>query len=74
MKKFLVFTVAIVLLAGCKKTAEKIAEDLVIKAMTDGQWKVSNFVNNFFNDFEIVAYKIAFGIKKLKIFGCKVGV
>lgn len=46
MKKFLVFTVAIVLLAGCKKTAEKIAEDLVIKAMTDGQWKVSNFVNN----------------------------
>ena len=46
MKKFLVFTVAIVLLTGCKKTVEKIAEDLVIKAMTDGQWKVSNFVNN----------------------------
>lgn len=36
----------IVLMSGCKKSIEKIAEDLVIKAMTDGQWKVTNFVNN----------------------------
>jgi hypothetical protein len=31
---------------GCKKTAEKIGEDLVIKAMTDGQWKITKFTQN----------------------------
>ena len=46
MKKLLVFIGMIVLMSGCKKSIEKIAEDLVIKAMTDGQWKVTNFVNN----------------------------
>jgi hypothetical protein len=34
------------LLSGCKKTIENIQQDLVIQAMTDGQWKVTNFVNN----------------------------
>ena len=46
MKKLLVFIGMIVLMSGCKKSIEKIAEDLVIKAMTDGQWRVTNFVNN----------------------------
>ncbi len=36
----------IVLLAGCKKTIEKKAEDLVIKAMTDGQWVITSFTHN----------------------------
>jgi len=34
------------LLTGCKKTIENIQEDLVIKAMTDGQWGVSSFKLN----------------------------
>lgn len=34
------------LLGGCKKIAEKIAEDAVVKAMTDGQWKITKFTQN----------------------------
>ena len=33
-------------LFSCKKKVEDIKEDLVIKAMTDGKWKVSNFTVN----------------------------
>lgn len=33
-------------LSGCKKTIEKIQEDLVIKAMVDGQWAVTSFKLN----------------------------
>ncbi len=36
----------LVTLAGCKKTIESVQEDLVIKAMTDGQWKVTTFTLN----------------------------
>jgi len=36
----------ILLFSGCKKTIEKVQEDLVLKAMTDGQWHITNFVNN----------------------------
>jgi hypothetical protein len=32
--------------SGCKKTIENAQEDLVIKAMTDGQWGVTNFTLN----------------------------
>lgn len=46
MKRLYVIIGILILLTGCQKTKENIAEDLVIKAMTDGQWKVSNFVNN----------------------------
>ena len=45
MKK-LILLLFITSLAACKKTVEKIQEDLVIKAMTDGQWKVTNFTIN----------------------------
>lgn len=41
--KLLVALVGLVVLAGCKKIKENIQEDLVIKAMTDGQWRVSSF-------------------------------
>lgn len=34
------------LLSGCKKTIEQVQEDLVLKAMTDGQWRITNFINN----------------------------
>jgi len=33
-------------LTGCKKAIDDIKEDLVIKAMTDGYWKVTNFSLN----------------------------
>ena len=34
------------LVAGCKKKIEKIKENAVISAMTDGQWIVASFVKN----------------------------
>ena len=34
---------SLLLLAGCQKLKENIQEDMVIKAMTDGQWRVSSF-------------------------------
>lgn len=46
MKKFAAFIFMIALLAGCKKAIESKAEDLVIKAMTDGQWIITNFTHN----------------------------
>jgi hypothetical protein len=33
-------------LPSCKKTVQNIQEDLVIKAMTDGQWAVTSFTRN----------------------------
>ncbi|RYZ59159.1 MAG: hypothetical protein EOO14_08750 [Chitinophagaceae bacterium] len=41
--KLLVAFLGLVLLTGCKKLKENIQEDIVIKAMTDGQWRVSSF-------------------------------
>lgn len=46
MNKIITLILFAFLISGCKKTVEKIQEDLVIKAMTDGQWKVSSFVQN----------------------------
>src|SRR4051812_35356458 len=34
------------ILCGCKKTIEHIQEDLVVKAMTDGQWVITSFTRN----------------------------
>ena len=45
MKKILL----LVLVTGsiaCKKAIENVQEDLVIKAMTDGKWKVTSFTTN----------------------------
>lgn len=36
----------LVTLISCKKTVEAAQEDLVIKAMTEGQWKVTTFTLN----------------------------
>jgi len=47
-------------MTSCKKTIEQIQEDLVIKAMTDGQWKITNFVyngNNITTDFDTYRFK-----------------
>ena len=46
MKKLFPVFCTILLLTGCKKAVENAQEDLIIKAMTDGQWVVTNFVQN----------------------------
>lgn len=47
MKKLAVALLLIFsLLVSCKKTIQKKEEDLVIKAMTSGQWIITNFVYN----------------------------
>lgn len=46
MRRFLVIAIFLLPFCSCKKTVEAIQEDLVIKAMTDGQWAVTNFVYN----------------------------
>src|SRR5690349_7884890 len=46
MKKTAAALALLVLLVGCKKAIENKKEDLLIKAMTDGQWAVTSFVYN----------------------------
>lgn len=46
MKKLYTLILFVITFSSCDKTAEKIGEDLVIKAMTDGQWKITNFTQN----------------------------
>lgn len=46
MKKLYIAIAALVFLTGCKKTVEAIAQDMVIDAMTNGQWKITSFVND----------------------------
>ncbi len=49
MKKLILIFVMVASLSGCKKTVENIQEDLVIKAMTDGQWVITSFKVNTTN-------------------------
>jgi hypothetical protein len=47
MKKLYIVLFAVLLaVTGCKKNIEKIAEDMVMKAMTDGQWIITSFTQN----------------------------
>ena len=46
MKKLITLFALMILLGSCKKTAEKIGEDLVIQAMTSGQWRITKFIQN----------------------------
>ncbi|HEX2608038.1 MAG TPA: hypothetical protein VHK91_11690 [Flavisolibacter sp.] len=43
MKPFLVFVLIAVTLVHCQKKKEEIQKNLVIEAMTNGQWKVTSF-------------------------------
>lgn len=45
-KSILIFLSSICLLTGCKKAIEQAQEDLVLKAMTDGQWGITSFTQN----------------------------
>lgn len=42
----ILFFLIILCFSSCKKAIENVQEDLVIKAMTDGQWAITNFVLN----------------------------
>ncbi len=60
MKKILPFLILVIAFTGCRKAIEKIQEDLVIKAMTDGEWKVTSFTLNGSNltpDFTTYRFK-----------------
>jgi hypothetical protein len=46
MKNFIIITLGFLFLTGCKKIVEKKAEDAIVKAMTDGQWVITNFTSD----------------------------
>ena len=46
MKKFLPLVALILIGLSCKKIKEAVYEDMVIKAMTDGQWAITSFTLN----------------------------
>lgn len=46
MKKLITLFALSLFFISCKKTAEKIGEDLVIQAMTSGKWKITKFTQN----------------------------
>lgn len=46
MKNVLIIFLVSIHSVSCKKTIEKVAQDLVVQAMTNGQWRVSKFTQN----------------------------
>jgi hypothetical protein len=47
MKKYLlILAVPLIFISSCKKTIENIQQDLVIQAMTNGQWAITHFTQN----------------------------
>jgi hypothetical protein len=46
MRKLFIFIFSILLFSGCKKKIEQIQQDLVVQAMTNGQWAVTSFTQN----------------------------
>lgn len=45
MKNYFILLILLVSLANCKKAIQSAQEDLVIKAMTDGQWRITKFTS-----------------------------
>jgi hypothetical protein len=61
MKSIVVTLFLAAFLPGCKKAIENLQQDLVIKAMTDGQWKITNFEHNSANiTSQFSAYKFQY--------------
>ena len=61
MKRAVIICFLAILGTGCQKAIEKKTENAIISAMTDGQWAITNFVNNGFtitSDFS--AYKFQY--------------
>jgi hypothetical protein len=60
MRKIVLFIVVALLSLNCKKAIDKIKEDIVIQAMTDGQWIVTNYTKgniNITDDFNGYVFK-----------------
>ena len=61
MKIFLLFALSsIIVFSSCKKAKEDIQENLVIDAMTKGQWKVTNYTKgsaNHTSDFDVYRFQ-----------------
>ncbi len=60
MLKLATCLIIIALVGGCKKSIEKVQQDLVLQAMTDGQWAITSFkVNgtNITTDFAAYTFK-----------------
>lgn len=64
MKKLLLFALTFILSIGCKKVVQKaqeqIAEDIIVKAMTDGQWTVTAYSDGTDYLAEFDGYKFQF--------------
>ena len=65
MKNLVFIFFGTIALTGCKKTVENIAQDLVVQAMVNGQWKVTKFIQNS-NDItsSFSAYKFQYNSNK----------
>lgn len=50
MRHLMMLMLTAVLFTGCKESIENAQEDAVMKAMTDGRWKVSNYVKGGSNE------------------------
>ena len=46
MKPIIVSLLFVLLFSGCKKAIEEKQKDLIIQAMVNGQWQITNFVHN----------------------------
>jgi uncharacterized protein YegP (UPF0339 family) len=46
MRKVSIIVIFFLLLSGCKKSIDKLKENAVISAMTEGQWVIKSFVKN----------------------------
>jgi hypothetical protein len=60
LKKIIIPLTLFIFLSGCKKAIENKQEDLITKAMTDGQWVITNFTLNGTNittDFSLYKFK-----------------
>lgn len=49
MKILLLCSSFLLLLSGCKRDPEDVPEDLIVLAMTNGQWVITQFVHNSTN-------------------------
>lgn len=46
MRKVVLLFLAAILLSACKKAIQNVQENIIVDAMTNGQWKVVKLVNN----------------------------
>jgi len=46
MKRIFIIILSLIILAGCKKAVHNAQEDLILDAMTNGQWVITSFTTN----------------------------